>query len=141
MTEPSPAVLTGGILTYTIQVSNTGTASATNLTMTDTLPAAVTYISASGSGWTCSQAAGVVTCTTPLLAVGAASTIQISVQAPATTVIVVNSATVAAGNASQATASAQTQVTTSIPALDGRTLLALAFVLAGMALWLMIGRS
>lgn len=50
---------------YTITVSNTGTApTSTTVTVTDTLPAGLTYISASGSGWTCASAnPQEVTCT------------------------------------------------------------------------------
>ncbi len=45
--DPVPA---GGNLTYTIHLHNTGNASATNVVVTDTLPANTTFVSASGGG-------------------------------------------------------------------------------------------
>ncbi|CAN5524834.1 hypothetical protein BH11ACT8_BH11ACT8_07170 [soil metagenome] len=54
----------GSNATYTLAVSNVGTAKSQGpVTVTDTLPAGLTYVSATGSGWSCSQAAGKVTCT------------------------------------------------------------------------------
>jgi uncharacterized repeat protein (TIGR01451 family) len=60
-------------LTYTITVNNTGPANATNVSMTDALPAGVTFQSlTSPAGWTCTTpavgASGTVTCTNPSLA-------------------------------------------------------------------------
>lgn len=58
----------GGTITYGIQITNNSTATdwkggGRTISITDTLPSGVTYISASGSNWTgCSQSAGVVTC-------------------------------------------------------------------------------
>ncbi|HEX6324330.1 MAG TPA: ice-binding family protein [Vicinamibacterales bacterium] len=50
--------------TYTIAISNIGaTASAGAYTVTDTLPTGLTFVSASGTGWACSAAGQVVTCT------------------------------------------------------------------------------
>ncbi|HEU4431336.1 MAG TPA: hypothetical protein VFT98_21430 [Myxococcota bacterium] len=49
---------------YTITVSNAGPNSVTGTTtVTDTLPAGLTYVSGTGTGWSCSAAAQVVTCT------------------------------------------------------------------------------
>jgi uncharacterized repeat protein (TIGR01451 family)/fimbrial isopeptide formation D2 family protein len=57
--------VSGGTGTYTITVSNAaGTEREDNtVTVTDTLPAGLTYNSSSGTGWTCSAAGQVVTCT------------------------------------------------------------------------------
>ncbi|MBI1741721.1 DUF11 domain-containing protein [Candidatus Acetothermia bacterium] len=79
--NPDP-VNAGATLTYTLQVTNNGPSTATSVTVTDTLPAGVTFVSASGAGWNCGQAAGVVTCTMASLPVGAASPITITVAAP-----------------------------------------------------------
>ena len=56
-------------LTYHVSISNVGTAKAqgwngtTGLTVTDTLSSELTFTNATGSnGWTCTEAAGVVTC-------------------------------------------------------------------------------
>ncbi|MGH8371883.1 MAG: beta strand repeat-containing protein [Gammaproteobacteria bacterium] len=57
----------GGSGSYTLTVHNNGPDSyvpANTITVTDTLPTGLTYVSASGSGWSCSAAGQVVTCTT-----------------------------------------------------------------------------
>ncbi|HPW56928.1 MAG TPA: lamin tail domain-containing protein [Thermoanaerobaculaceae bacterium] len=92
--SPDP-VLAGGTLTYTLAVTNNGGASAFDVTVTDTLPAGVTFGTASGTGWTCSQASGVVTCTRPTLAVGPAPDITITVTAPSAATTLSNHAAVA----------------------------------------------
>ncbi|MDT7571339.1 MAG: hypothetical protein QOE05_1513, partial [Actinomycetota bacterium] len=49
---------------YKISVANGGNGPTTGTTtVTDTLPTGLSYVSASGSGWTCAGPAGVVTCT------------------------------------------------------------------------------
>jgi uncharacterized repeat protein (TIGR01451 family) len=49
---------------YTITVSNIGgTATTGTITVTDTLPAGLTYASGTGTGWACGAAGQVVTCT------------------------------------------------------------------------------
>ncbi len=66
---------------YTITVSNVGTA-VTNapITVVDTLPAGLGYVSASGTGWTCSDSGQTVTCTrSDALASGAATQITLTV--------------------------------------------------------------
>src|SRR2546422_465891 len=60
--NPDP-VNAGATLTYTVTVTNGGPSTAANVQVTDNLPAGVTFQSASGTGWTCVQAGGVVTCT------------------------------------------------------------------------------
>jgi len=51
---------------YTLTVTNNGPNSATGtITVTDTLATGLTYVSAAGTGWTCSVASQVVTCTRP----------------------------------------------------------------------------
>lgn len=59
--------------TYTLAVKNDGTQAANgSVVVTDTLPAGLTFVSATGTGWTCSEASGTVTCTRlAQLAVGA----------------------------------------------------------------------
>jgi uncharacterized repeat protein (TIGR01451 family) len=44
---------------YTISVRNNGPSVATNVSVTDVLPDALTYVSGAGSGWTCSSAASI----------------------------------------------------------------------------------
>lgn len=66
--------------TYTIMVLNKGTIAAANVTMTDQLPAGVTFGSANATGGgNCNHSSGTVTCTWAALAGGAAATVTISV--------------------------------------------------------------
>ncbi|MBP7686751.1 MAG: DUF11 domain-containing protein [Thermoflexales bacterium] len=64
------------------------------ITVTDALPAGSTYVGASGSGWTCSHASGIVTCIRSALSVGAAPSILITTTAPLTTGVITNTALV-----------------------------------------------
>ena len=77
-------VLPGEFIQYQITVSNSGLASASTVSITDALPAAVTYNAASGdvpADWTISQAAGTVTANlTPALASSGSRFIWIRVQ-------------------------------------------------------------
>jgi uncharacterized repeat protein (TIGR01451 family) len=59
-------------LTYTLAVTNAGPGPASAVTVTDTLPAGVAFVSASGTGWSCSRSGSVVTCTRASLGTGAA---------------------------------------------------------------------
>lgn len=67
--------------TYTITVTNVGGASTTGtITVTDTLPTGLSYVSATGPGWSCSAMGQTVTCTNPgPLAPGDSSTITVTV--------------------------------------------------------------
>ncbi|MEO8070739.1 MAG: DUF11 domain-containing protein, partial [Acidobacteriota bacterium] len=60
---PNP-VVAGANVTYTIVPRNDGPQQATSITVTDTLPANTTFVSASGTGWTCGTGL-IVTCTRP----------------------------------------------------------------------------
>ena len=59
-------------MAYSLVVVDNGPSDAAGLSVTDTLPAGVTFVSASGTGWTCTNTGNVsVTCTRPTLATGA----------------------------------------------------------------------
>ncbi len=62
MASPDP-VEPGNTLNYTLGVTNNGPSEATDVTIIDTLPDGVTFVSATGAGWNCGQVAGIVTCT------------------------------------------------------------------------------
>ncbi|MFA7521595.1 MAG: IPTL-CTERM sorting domain-containing protein [Halothiobacillaceae bacterium] len=81
--DSNDPVNAGDSFDYQITVTNGGTADAANVVLTDTLPAGVTY-SSDDSG--CSHAAGIVTCNLGALAVGASTSVTITVQADATAV-------------------------------------------------------
>ena len=73
--SPDP-VNAGQILTYTLTVHNAGPATGTGVTITDTLPAGVTFVSASAG---CTYASGTVTCIVANVAPGAVSQAEIRV--------------------------------------------------------------
>jgi uncharacterized repeat protein (TIGR01451 family) len=91
---PEPAV-TGEPLTYELVVTNNGPPSASNVTLVDMLPASVTFVSANASQGSCSEAAGVVTCTLGTLGNGAQATVEIVVL-PTAGGVITNTATVTA---------------------------------------------
>jgi uncharacterized repeat protein (TIGR01451 family) len=124
-------------ISYTLAVSNLGPSQASNVSVTDTLPAGSTFVSATGTGWTCNNVAGVVTCTLPTLAVGPATPITLTINAPATNTpaTLVNTATVSSSttdptpgnNSSTSTVPLLPQA--NIPALNMMLLMLLAAVL------------
>ena len=61
--------------TFVIGIANVGSAATTSaMTVTDTLPVGLTYVSASGIGWSCTASEQVVTCINPNPLVAGAST-------------------------------------------------------------------
>jgi uncharacterized repeat protein (TIGR01451 family) len=94
VTDSPDPVPTSSTLTYTVNVQNLGPSTATSIVVTDTLPTAVTFQSASGPGWLCAVSGRVVTCSQASLAVGAAGAISIAVTTPATSAILQNDVSV-----------------------------------------------
>jgi len=92
-TGSADPVYVGNNLTYTVAVSNIGPSPATGVTMTDTLPAGVTYVSASSTKGTCSHSGDQVTCTIGPMAVNESATVTIIVT-PTTPGIITNTAIV-----------------------------------------------
>src|SRR5205823_4350945 len=81
---------------YTLTVADAGPSPSGSITVTDTLPAGLTFVSGTGTGWTCSAVGQAVTCTNAAgLASGATSTITLTVAVgPAAAPSVTNTATV-----------------------------------------------
>jgi outer membrane autotransporter protein/uncharacterized repeat protein (TIGR01451 family) len=94
-------VTSGNALTYTITVANGGPNAAAAATLTDPLPAGVTFASlASAAGWTCATPAvggtGTVSCSNPSVLSGASDVFTLVVTVGAgTTGAISNTATVA----------------------------------------------
>ena len=106
LASPDP-VTVGDLLTYTIMVENTGNFGASNVVVTDSLPAAVTFVSASGG---CAYASGVVTCGPSTIPARSASTYTVVVTVNAAGKLV-NTVQVTADNAaSSVSASSETTV-------------------------------
>ncbi|MCL4870954.1 MAG: DUF11 domain-containing protein [Anaerolineae bacterium] len=61
-TASAAEVMVGEPITYTLTITNLGTFTATNVLVTDTLPAGVSYVSTVPSQGSCQQVAGVVQC-------------------------------------------------------------------------------
>lgn len=82
LNDSADPVITLVNYSYSCLVTNTGANSATNVTALVTLDPQSTFVSASGTGWTCGHSGGVVTCTRASLAVGAAPVITVTVTSP-----------------------------------------------------------
>lgn len=113
-TDTPDPVAVGANLTYTILVTNTGPSTATNVSITDTLPAGLTFVSATestGTG-TAGEAGGVVTATVPTLNVSDSVTVTIvaTVDATFAGTTISNTAAAQADEATQVTANADTTV-------------------------------
>ena len=74
-------VVVGGMVAFTLGVSNTGPSEARSVRMVDTLPTGLTYVAAVGTDWTCDSAGQVVTCdlADPLAPLAAAPPISVTV--------------------------------------------------------------
>jgi uncharacterized repeat protein (TIGR01451 family) len=125
---------TGNPLTYAITVANAGPSPATNVVVTDVLPAGTTFTSATPSQGSCSGTT-TVTCTLGTLASGGSATIALNVTLPAAVGPVSNTATVTSASVdpnpanNTSTAVINVIVAASIPALSPIALLLLALAL------------
>lgn len=77
--DPADPGRVGTPLTYTLAVSNGGPDAATNVTVTDALPGAVAYRSATTSQGSCARSARTVTCSLGTIASGGSATVKIEV--------------------------------------------------------------
>ena len=95
MADPSTFV-PGEAARYTLTVDNYGPSDAHDVTVTDDLPAGLTYVNASPSqGSPCTYASGKVTCALGTLPAGAGATVTVNVTVDALTAgTVTNTATV-----------------------------------------------
>ena len=141
-TADSTELKPGETASFTLVVHNNGPAAAQPpITVVDTLPAGLTYSSAVGSSWACSNVGQTVTCTrSTALADGESSTISLATTvAPSAVGTVTNTATVASAtadpNPSNATSSAAVGVLPQTGFDSGRlTWLAVALMAFGAVL-------
>lgn len=98
-TDSADPVVAGTNYSYTLTATNGGSGTDRPLSVTSTLPAGSTFVSAGGTGWNCSEAALVVTCTRAAVAGpdfpnGAAPPITVTLTAPATPGTATNTAAI-----------------------------------------------
>ena len=112
--SPDP-VTVGNNLTYTIVVTNNGPETATGVTVTDTLPSSVTYVSANSTKGTPTKSGNTVTCSIGKLTNGSSATVTIIVK-PTTAGTITNTASATCNetdtNSGNNTATATTTVNT-----------------------------
>ena len=112
--DGSPVV--GEQVTYELTVSNAGPSTASIVVVTDTLPSGVTFVAASGSG---TEAGGVVTWSAiPTLAVGADTTLTVTVTMDQPTTLTNTGAVTAATNDPSTANNVDTAATTPDPSAD-----------------------
>lgn len=117
-------------LTYTVTVGNSGPGAATDVVLTDTLPANVTFVSVAPMQGSCITASGTVTCDLGDLATGLSASIIIHVM-PTTTGTITNTAEVTGAQFDPDPANNATSVRTSVARFttkggDGRCFIATA---------------
>ena len=119
VTKTGPAtVAAGGAVAYQVTATNSGPSTASTVSVTDTLPAGVTFVSVSASngGWSCSNAGNAsVTCTRASWNSGASTTFTINVTAQSQAGVMTNGASITSATPDPTptnnTASANTTVT------------------------------
>jgi uncharacterized repeat protein (TIGR01451 family) len=114
-TDSADPVAPNDPLSYTVTLTNAGPSDATGVTVTDALPAGVTFVSSSPGPPTCNLAGATLTCNLGALAAANTATVTINVTVNASAGgILVNTAVVSGGepdpNASNNSASAATAV-------------------------------
>lgn len=110
VTDATDPIVGGQNEVYTIQVTNTGGATANSVSVTITLDASLTWVSQSGVGWTLGHSGQTVTATLASLAVGPANAITVTATTANVTASISTSAQVTCSNASTVNGSATTQV-------------------------------
>lgn len=114
LTQDMPSILVSGTVMFNIVVTNHGPSTAQAVTVTNTLPTDDVFVSASGTGWTCTNATNVVTCDSSSLPVGDAMAITIVATGPGTPQKVIDMASVASTTVDPMTANNTASIETSI---------------------------
>ncbi len=123
-TVASP-IIGGETVTFTLSPRNNGPFDASNITVVDTLPSDFTFISATGTGWSCIGTVGTanpVTCTRTSYAVGTTDNIIITTNVPATGANVVNTVNIQSATTNDPIASNNSDSVTFDVVADGADL-------------------
>lgn len=88
----------GDVVDFTLTATNGGSTPANGLVLLDNLPTSLEFVSASGEGWTCTQANNIVDCRRQQLAAGGNSDVVISTR-PRSIGTIVNSANLRSADA------------------------------------------
>ncbi|HVF33866.1 MAG TPA: IPTL-CTERM sorting domain-containing protein [Candidatus Saccharimonadia bacterium] len=140
-TDSADPAFVGAPLTYTVSATNNGPNTANNVVLTDTLPAGVTFVSATPSQGTCTRSGSVVTCTVGTVLIQRTVTVQIVVT-PTVTGSINNCASATAtetdsaaanNTACQATLIVPLPVATSVPTLSTWALALLTTAMLALA--------
>jgi uncharacterized repeat protein (TIGR01451 family) len=135
----SSQAVTGTTLTYTILVSNAGPSPATNVIVTDDLPAGLSFVDATPTQGSC-NASDPLSCNLGTIASGSSATITIHAMVTATSGTVANTANVSSTEGGGDTSTTPpipvviTATAAGIPTLSEWALIALALALAVVAL-------
>jgi uncharacterized repeat protein (TIGR01451 family) len=116
-TDAPDPVLAGQQLTYTVKVTNNGPAAATGVTVSDSLPAGVTFVSATSTQGSCSGTS-TITCSLGAVLAGGSATVTIKVR-PTTPGTITNTASVSADGSDPSPGNNSATATTKVnPAAD-----------------------
>ncbi len=122
MTGTPSTLNVGNIILYRITILNNGPQSAANVTVTDILPAGVTYVGAVTARGSCSEAGGTVSCNIGAISNGSTATITVTVRTTAANATLSNTATVTTSvtdsNSANNTATVNTVVNNPTPIIS-----------------------
>ncbi len=120
LTDNPDPINAGDPLTYTVTVSNNGPHAAQGVSVTLQLPAGVGFQTASGTGWTCVQSGGVVTCSraTSIGSGQTAAAITVQVTAPTQAGTITASASVALADSMDDPTPANNQASTTTTVVE-----------------------
>jgi uncharacterized repeat protein (TIGR01451 family) len=112
--SPNPDVSKGQTLTYTLTVTANGPSRATNVSVSDPLPAGLTFVSVSPGNPTCTFAASTVTCNLGTYDPGDSSIITVTTTVAVNTTQLTNTATVTRTETDTVAANNSSTVVTSV---------------------------
>jgi uncharacterized repeat protein (TIGR01451 family) len=145
-TPASQSVAAGDVATWMVTASNAGPSTAEGTSVTDTLPAGMTFVAAVGpTGVTCTESSGVISCLLGTLAVGTPISITITARIAASTVsgttltnkVAATSATPDANTANNA-ASAAVTTTASADLIVTKSVSPASVQAGGAAVWTIV---